>query len=122
MSGTRITQREAFQINRNLSNWDPKPLNDMSDGVRRVGRGDVAAGQALQEIDTTVDRATFGETRIGRGTKIDNLVQIAHNVVIGEFSVVVAQVGISGSVTVGKDAILAGQAGPGRSRRTRRRQ
>jgi UDP-3-O-[3-hydroxymyristoyl] glucosamine N-acyltransferase len=61
--------------------------------------------------NTTIDRATLGETRIGRGTKIDNLVQVAHNAVIGEGVIVVAQVGISGSATVGRGALLAGQAG-----------
>ena len=59
----------------------------------------------------TIDRARFDKTVIGRGTKIDNLVQIAHNVIIGENSLVVAQVGISGSTTVGKNVILAGQVG-----------
>ncbi|MBC7359139.1 MAG: UDP-3-O-(3-hydroxymyristoyl)glucosamine N-acyltransferase [Desulfacinum sp.] len=58
-----------------------------------------------------VDRATFGVTRIGRGTKIDNLVQIAHNVDIGEHSIIVAQVGISGSVTLGRHVVLGGQVG-----------
>ncbi len=58
-----------------------------------------------------IDRATIGATRIGRGTKIDNLVQIAHNVEIGESSIVVAQVGISGSTRVGSGVVLAGQAG-----------
>jgi UDP-3-O-[3-hydroxymyristoyl] glucosamine N-acyltransferase len=61
--------------------------------------------------NTTVDRATLGETRIGRGSKIDNLVQVGHNVVIGEGSIIVAQVGISGSVTIGPGAILVGQVG-----------
>jgi UDP-3-O-[3-hydroxymyristoyl] glucosamine N-acyltransferase len=58
-----------------------------------------------------IARATVGTTRIGRGTKIDNLVQIAHNVVIGEGSIVVAQVGICGSAEIGKHVVLAGQAG-----------
>ncbi len=58
-----------------------------------------------------VDRATLGETRIGRGTKIDNLVQIAHNVTVGEGSLLVAQVGISGSTHLGHHVIMAGQAG-----------
>ena len=58
-----------------------------------------------------IDRATFGRTWIKRGVKIDNLVHIAHNVVVGEDTVLVAQVGISGSVTIGNHAILAGQAG-----------
>ena len=61
--------------------------------------------------NTTIDRARFDKTIIGKGTKIDNLVQIAHNVVLGENCIIVSQVGISGSVKVGKGAILAGQAG-----------
>ncbi len=61
--------------------------------------------------NVTIDRARFNKTLIGRGTKIDNLVQIAHNVVIGEGSIIVAQTGISGSTRVGKNVTLAGQAG-----------
>ena len=61
--------------------------------------------------NTTIDRATVGATVIGKGTKIDNLVQIAHNVTIGENCLVVAQVGISGSVRIGDGVTLAGQAG-----------
>lgn len=59
----------------------------------------------------TIDRATTGNTVIGKGTKIDNLVQIAHNVKIGKNCIIVAQVGIAGSSTVGDGCILAGQAG-----------
>ena len=58
-----------------------------------------------------VDRARFDKTFIGRGTKIDNLVQVAHNVSIGEDCIIISQVGISGSVNIGKNAILAGQVG-----------
>ncbi len=58
-----------------------------------------------------VDRAKFGETRISAGTKIDNLVQIAHNVVIGRCCLIVSQVGISGSCKIGDGAVLAGQVG-----------
>lgn len=58
-----------------------------------------------------VDRATLGVTRIGRGTKVDNLVQIAHNVEIGEGCLLVAQVGISGSTKIGNHAVFAGQSG-----------
>ena len=61
--------------------------------------------------NTTIDRATLGRTWIQRGVKIDNLVQVAHNVVIGEYSVIVAQVGISGSTKLGKGVIIGGQAG-----------
>ncbi len=59
----------------------------------------------------TVDRAKFAHTKIGRGTKIDNLVQIAHNVTIGENCIIVAQCGISGSTSLGKNVILGGQVG-----------
>ncbi|MDP8216362.1 MAG: UDP-3-O-(3-hydroxymyristoyl)glucosamine N-acyltransferase [Candidatus Kaelpia imicola] len=61
--------------------------------------------------NVTIDRARFGKTHIKRGTKIDNLVQIAHNVEIGENSIVVAQSGISGSTNIGRGVILAGQSG-----------
>jgi UDP-3-O-[3-hydroxymyristoyl] glucosamine N-acyltransferase len=63
--------------------------------------------------NSCVDRATTGETRIGRGTKIDNLVQVAHNVTLGENAVLAAQVGISGSTEVGKNVSMGGQAGVG---------
>ncbi len=58
-----------------------------------------------------IDRAKFGNTIIGAGTKIDNLVQIAHNVVIGKNCLIVAQVGISGSCKLGDGVVLAGQVG-----------
>ena len=61
--------------------------------------------------NVTIDRATFGETIIGKGTKIDNLVQIAHNVTTGENCIIVAQTGISGSTTLGNNVTLAGQSG-----------
>lgn len=61
--------------------------------------------------NVTIDRARFGQTLIGRGTKIDNLVQIAHNVRIGPNSIIVAQAGISGSTRLGKNVTLAGQVG-----------
>jgi UDP-3-O-[3-hydroxymyristoyl] glucosamine N-acyltransferase len=61
--------------------------------------------------NVTVDRARFGRTVIGRGTKIDNLVQIAHNVTIGEGCLIVAQTGISGSTRLGRHVVLGGQVG-----------
>jgi UDP-3-O-[3-hydroxymyristoyl] glucosamine N-acyltransferase len=63
--------------------------------------------------NTTVDRGSLGTTVIGEGTKIDNLVQIAHNVRIGKHCVIAAQTGISGSVTVGDYAVIGGQVGIG---------
>lgn len=61
--------------------------------------------------NTTVDRARFGRTVIGAGTKMDNLVMIAHNVVIGKNCIICAQVGIAGSARIGNNVILAGQVG-----------
>ena len=61
--------------------------------------------------NTTVDRATIGRTVIERGVKIDNLVQIAHNVAVGEYSVIAAQAGVAGSSRLGRNVTLAGQVG-----------
>jgi UDP-3-O-[3-hydroxymyristoyl] glucosamine N-acyltransferase len=61
--------------------------------------------------NTTIDRATIGSTIIRKGVKLDNLIQIAHNVEIGEHTVIAALTGISGSTKVGKDCMIAGQVG-----------
>lgn len=61
--------------------------------------------------NTTIDRATLGATRIGNGTKIDNLVQIGHNVTVGKHVMICAQVGIAGSAVIGDGVVIAGQAG-----------
>ncbi|MPZ75738.1 MAG: UDP-3-O-(3-hydroxymyristoyl)glucosamine N-acyltransferase [Deltaproteobacteria bacterium] len=93
-----------------------------SDGFGYAGTGDqrikipqVGVVEIEDDVEigsnTTIDRATLGRTVIGRGVKIDNLVQIAHNVTIGEHSVIAAQVGIAGSTKVGKNVTLAGQVG-----------
>jgi UDP-3-O-[3-hydroxymyristoyl] glucosamine N-acyltransferase len=93
-----------------------------SDGFGYAGSGAQRikipqAGIVMLEDDveiganSTIDRATLGRTVIGRGAKIDNLVQIAHNVVVGEFSVIAAQAGIAGSTRLGKNVTLAGQVG-----------
>ena len=78
--------------------------------IQHVGRcivgDDVEIG-----ANTTIDRGSIDDTVIGNGTKIDNLVHIAHNVRIGEKCLLMAQVGVAGSVTVGDGVILAGQAG-----------
>ena len=63
--------------------------------------------------NSTIDRGALDETRIGRGTKIDNLVQIGHNVQIGQDVVMASQTGLSGSVTVGDNVIMGGQVGIG---------
>jgi UDP-3-O-[3-hydroxymyristoyl] glucosamine N-acyltransferase len=61
--------------------------------------------------NVTIDRATFGRTLVKQGTKVDNLVQIAHNVTVGEHCILVAQVGIAGSTTIGHHVMIGGQAG-----------
>ena len=77
----------------------------------------VQAGRVVIEDDveiqahSCIDRAAVGETRIKRGAKLDNFVQIGHSVEIGENTIVCAQVGIAGSTTVGRDCVLAGQVG-----------
>jgi UDP-3-O-[3-hydroxymyristoyl] glucosamine N-acyltransferase len=74
-------------------------------------------GDVLVEDDVelganvTVDRGTFGRTRIGRGSKVDNLVHIGHNVTVGPDSILVAQVGIAGSTRLGSHVVVGGQAG-----------
>jgi UDP-3-O-[3-hydroxymyristoyl] glucosamine N-acyltransferase len=73
---------------------------------RVVIEDDVEIGAA-----TTIDRASVGESRIGRGSKIDNLVQIGHSCTVGEDSLLCAQVGLAGSSHIGSRVILAGQAG-----------
>ncbi len=93
-----------------------------ADGFRFVKDGEVnfkIPQVGIVEIEDDVeigancclDRATFGKTLIKRGVKIDNLAQVAHNVRVGENSVIVGQVGISGSAKVGKNVTLAGQVG-----------
>ncbi len=61
--------------------------------------------------NTTIDRATLGSTIIRKGAKLDNLIQVAHNVDIGENTVIAAQTGISGSTTLGKNCLIGGQVG-----------
>jgi UDP-3-O-[3-hydroxymyristoyl] glucosamine N-acyltransferase len=74
--------------------------------------GNVIIGDDVEiGANVTIDRGALGPTVIGKGTKIDNLVQIAHNVEIGEGSLVIAQVGISGSTKLGCYVVLAGQVG-----------
>lgn len=74
--------------------------------------GNVVVGDEVEiGACVTIDRATFGSTVIGSGSKIDNLVQVAHNVVLGDGAILVAQSGIAGSTRLGNGVILAGQSG-----------
>jgi len=75
-------------------------------------RGRVVIGDFVEiGANTTIDRGTLGDTVIGEGTKIDNLVQIGHNVKIGKYCFIVSQVGISGSTKIGDFVTLAGKVG-----------
>jgi len=78
--------------------------------IRQVGWVEIGDNVEIG-ANVTIDRGTIGPTVIERGVKIDNLVMIAHNVKVGENSIIVAQVGISGSSKLGRSVILAGQVG-----------
>lgn len=85
------------------------------DGAKHVKIPQLGMVQIDDDVEiganTTIDRAALEKTWLKRGTKIDNLVQVAHNVVIGEDTLLISQVGISGSAEVGDNVILAGQVG-----------
>ncbi len=85
------------------------------DGVRHRKVPQVGIVRIEDDVEiganAAIDRATLGETVIGRGSKIDNLVQVGHNVVVGEHSILCGQAGVGGSSTLGKGVTLAGQVG-----------
>ncbi|HMF90860.1 MAG TPA: UDP-3-O-(3-hydroxymyristoyl)glucosamine N-acyltransferase, partial [Candidatus Angelobacter sp.] len=78
--------------------------------IPQIGRVVIEDNVEIQ-ANCCVDRASLGETRIGRNSKLDNLTHVAHNCVIGENSMLCAQVGLAGSTGIGKNVILAGQVG-----------
>jgi len=82
-------------------------------GFRKIPQVGIVVIEDDVEIgaNTTIDRAALGVTRIGRGTKLDNLIQVGHNVVIGRDTVIAAQAGISGSSRIGSRVMIGGQAG-----------
>jgi UDP-3-O-[3-hydroxymyristoyl] glucosamine N-acyltransferase len=82
-------------------------------GYRKILQvGAVEIGDDVEiGANTTIDRAALGVTRIGRGTKLDNLIQVGHNCIIGEDTVIAAQTGISGSCRIGSRVMIGGQAG-----------
>lgn len=86
-------------------------VNEKGEHIKRPQVGIVRIGDDVEiGSNSCIDRAAYGETWIKSGCKIDNLVQIAHNVVIGENSLIVAQVGISGSTTLGRNVVMGGQS------------
>lgn len=110
--GTKIGARVVIHANTAIGS-DGFGFVPTDDGYKKIPQRGTVTIEDDCEIGScvTIDRATTGETVIGRGTKIDNLVQVAHNVRIGENSVIVAQVGISGSTKVGSNVQIGGQAG-----------
>ena len=88
-------------------------LEEGTESRRKVPQvGNVVIGNDVEiGSNVSIDRATMGSTRIGNGVKMDNLIQIAHNVEVGDNTVIIAQSGIAGSTKVGKNVIIAAQAG-----------
>jgi UDP-3-O-[3-hydroxymyristoyl] glucosamine N-acyltransferase len=116
----QVVVRKECEIGRRVTIHSGAVIGDDGFGFAPAGeeyRKIPQLGRVVIEDDveiganTTIARATTGETRIGRGSRLDNLVMVAHNVTIGANSVLCAQVGISGSTRVGRHVILAGQAG-----------
>ncbi|KAB2871671.1 MAG: UDP-3-O-(3-hydroxymyristoyl)glucosamine N-acyltransferase [Bauldia sp.] len=106
--GNRVTLHPGVRVGQDGFGYVPGPAGHLK--VPQIGRviiqDDVEIG-----ANTTIDRGSIRDTIIGEGTKIDNLVQIAHNVVIGRHCLIAGQVGISGSVTIGDFVMLGGNAG-----------
>ena len=105
-----VTQKESNLERRMRNEWNLVDESNPHLKIPQIGtvvlEDDVEVGSC-----TTIDRATMGATTIGRGSKIDNLVMIAHNCKVGEEVLVVSQVAIAGSCTVGDRVVIAGQAG-----------
>ncbi|HAH07991.1 MAG TPA: UDP-3-O-(3-hydroxymyristoyl)glucosamine N-acyltransferase [Elusimicrobia bacterium] len=108
--GDRVTLHAGTVIGSDGFGYCTDPKTGEHRKFPQIGRvvieNDVEIGS-----NVSIDRATTGETRIGAGTKIDNLVQIGHNVIIGPNGLLVSQVGVAGSTKIGRQVILAGQAG-----------
>jgi len=106
--GSRVIIHSGAVIGADGFGFEPK--DGRNEKVPQIGivqiDDDVEIG-----ANTTIDRARFGRTWIQEGVKIDNLVQVAHNVVIGKHSIIVAQTGIAGSVRIGERVTIAGQVG-----------
>jgi UDP-3-O-[3-hydroxymyristoyl] glucosamine N-acyltransferase len=116
----RVVVREGTVLGKRVMIHSGAVIGDDGFGFKRVGDvitkipqvGNVEIEDDVEVgANATIDRATAGTTRIGRGTRIDNLVMIAHNVQIGEQTILCAQVGISGSTVVGSHVTMAGQVG-----------
>ncbi len=108
---TFVTENKFTQLEQTRASAAIVPLN--APKLRKIPQvGGVIIGEDVEiGANSTIDRATLGNTVIKRGTKIDNLVHVAHNVTIREHCFLIAQVGIAGSCTLGNYVVLAGQVG-----------
>ena len=107
--GNRVIIQNGAVIGSDGFGFAPRPdgtFQKIPQAAPVVIEDDVEVG-----ANTTIDRPAVGETRIQKGTKIDNLVQVAHGVRVGRNVMLVAQVGIAGSTTIGDSSVLAGQVG-----------
>jgi UDP-3-O-[3-hydroxymyristoyl] glucosamine N-acyltransferase len=106
--GDRVTIHAGAVIGSDGFGYLPAP-----DGIRKIPQVGTVVIEDDVEIgaNATIDRAALGATTIGRGTKIDNLVMVAHGVVIGPHGLLAAQAGVSGSTRIGSHVTMAGQSG-----------
>lgn len=106
--GSKVILHSGVVIGADGFGYTPGPM-----GLVKIPQNGIVQIDDDVEIgaNTTVDRARFGKTWIKSGVKVDNLVQVAHNVVVGEFSILVSQCGIAGSTELGMGVIVAAQAG-----------
>jgi UDP-3-O-[3-hydroxymyristoyl] glucosamine N-acyltransferase len=107
--GSRVIVHSGSTIGADGFGFAPRP-DGSYEKIPQLGivvlEDDVEVG-----ANCTIDRATMGETRVKSGAKLDNLIQVAHNVVIGENTVIAAQAGISGSTKIGRQSMIGGQVG-----------
>ncbi|MBA4788581.1 MAG: UDP-3-O-(3-hydroxymyristoyl)glucosamine N-acyltransferase [Rhizobiales bacterium] len=106
--GNRVIVHPGARLGQDGFGFQPSPRGHLK--VPQIGRV-VLQDDAEIGANTTIDRGALRDTVVGEGTKIDNLVQIAHNVVIGRHCIIVSQTGISGSTTLGDFVMLGGQVG-----------
>jgi UDP-3-O-[3-hydroxymyristoyl] glucosamine N-acyltransferase len=107
--GSRVTIHAGTVIGSDGFGFAPQPDGSFRK-VPQIGNVVIEDGVEIG-ANTTIDRATIGSTFIRKGVKLDNLIQIAHNVDIGQDSVIAAQTGISGSTKLGKNVMVGGQVG-----------
>jgi UDP-3-O-[3-hydroxymyristoyl] glucosamine N-acyltransferase len=111
--GDRVILHSGVRIGSDGYGYDPKIGPDGTITIEKIPQlGIVELGSDVEVgSNTTIDRARIGRTRIGHNTKIDNLVQIGHNVQVGDYSGIIAQAGVAGSTKIGSGCIIWAQAG-----------